>query len=401
MKSLITFLFIAFFIQVHAQVCTPNTSSLLFNGSSGNATLSGDNGLDTLTTSITIEAWIRPASWGFTSAQNTIVCKHSWSSGEQGFVLRSGGQGQLSFNFAGIDPGGNPTSWKDLMSPVNSLVLNTWQHVAGTFDGSIQRIYINGIEVATQNFTGTMVPSTAFPVTIGRLSDMNVGETRYWNGHLDEVRIWSTVRSASDILDNYNSHIDTLSPGLVSYFRMNENSGSVLYDMGSGNNDANLTAGTYSTSVPFNQTAPLPYIIPSGLLLTSTPAVSYQWNLNGTPIVNATSQSYTATQNGSYTVTVTDSIGCYNTSSPYLITWVGLENLSAYGIQWKISNRNLFIESEKFLDENIVVSDISGRKITEQKMNGKFISIPLHQISAGIYLLKVGNIRTADKIFIH
>ena len=45
-------------------------------------------------------------------------------------------------------------------------------------------------------------------------------------------------------------------------------------------------------------------------LLTSSPAASYQWNLNGSPIVGATSQTYLATEGGDYSVTTTTAAGC-------------------------------------------------------------------------------------------
>jgi len=56
-------------------------------------------------------------------------------------------------------------------------------------------------------------------------------------------------------------------------------------------------------------------------VIISVPASysSYQWNLGGSPIPGATSNSYTATISGSYTVSVTDSNGCSGTSEAMIV----------------------------------------------------------------------------------
>jgi PKD repeat protein len=48
--------------------------------------------------------------------------------------------------------------------------------------------------------------------------------------------------------------------------------------------------------------------------------ISHQWNLNGNPILNATSSTYTASSSGNYTVTETGSNGCTAVSSSILVT---------------------------------------------------------------------------------
>jgi hypothetical protein len=63
-------------------------------------------------------------------------------------------------------------------------------------------------------------------------------------------------------------------------------------------------------------TVPRPVIDTVNNVMTSTPAASYQWSRNDTPISNAKSQSYTDLTGGSYTVTITDANGCSSTSLP-------------------------------------------------------------------------------------
>jgi hypothetical protein len=209
-----------------------------------------DNGLD-ITDSITIEAWIyRTAAWSQTSAKGTIVCKHGWSGGESGYVLRAGGNGQLSFNIAG-DSLGIPVSWREVVTDTAELFLNSWSHVAGTFDGYNLRLYINGVLRKTRAFTGKIVPSS-YLTKIGRLADVSQPEKRLWHGKIDEVRIWHRALSQSEIAANMNSHIDPVSAnGLVGYWRLNDGSGTAIQDLGSGSNPGVLTNGAWSTVVPF------------------------------------------------------------------------------------------------------------------------------------------------------
>jgi len=64
---------------------------------------------------------------------------------------------------------------------------------------------------------------------------------------------------------------------------------------------------------------PKPIISAVGMLLTSTPAVAYQWSLDDVDIAGATERTYQATGNGSYRVTITDENGCQATSDPYIL----------------------------------------------------------------------------------
>jgi hypothetical protein len=73
-----------------------------------------------------------------------------------------------------------------------------------------------------------------------------------------------------------------------------------------------------------NPAAVIPTVTQAGNHLQSSPSVSYQWYVNGTILNAANSQSYTPTQNGNYTVVITDINGCKATSAIYTITDTGL-----------------------------------------------------------------------------
>ena len=168
-----------------AQPCLPNTNSLNFAAASVNFTT--DVNLAPAN-AITVEAWIRATNWALNNFDGTILCKHSWSLGEQGYVLRAGNNGQLDFSVCGKDSLGVTISWVGAASASGAMALNTWYHVAGTYDGDSVRVFINGVQQGATALPFGMIQGLAYPIKIGRLSDQAQGQTRYWAGQIDEVR---------------------------------------------------------------------------------------------------------------------------------------------------------------------------------------------------------------------
>src|SRR5690606_34749037 len=99
---------------------------------------------------ITLEAWIYPTAWRTNSWQGNIINRELPGFG--GYMLRCGANGSLSFNL------GNGTNWMEVISATNALTLNTWQHVAGTYDGTTLRIYRDGVLLTPASTAGTALP---------------------------------------------------------------------------------------------------------------------------------------------------------------------------------------------------------------------------------------------------
>jgi hypothetical protein len=72
--------------------------------------------------------------------------------------------------------------------------------------------------------------------------------------------------------------------------------------------------------ITVSPTPPDPTITIAGNVLTSSPASSYQWQINGVDITGATNQSYTISQAGFYTVIIHDVNGCINDNSIDVLT---------------------------------------------------------------------------------
>lgn len=95
--------------------------------------------------------------------------------------------------------------------------LSAWTHVAGTYDGSALRIFVNGAQVAQGVGTGPIL-NTNGVLRIGS-GDLTVSGGETWNGEIDEVRVWPFARSAAAIASTMNMRLSLL-PGEVSTWNL-------------------------------------------------------------------------------------------------------------------------------------------------------------------------------------
>jgi len=202
-------------------------------------------------TAITVEAWIYPTAWGINFWTNSIVSKDDWSAGTRGFVLRCGANGTLSFNL------GTSVGWREAVTPANTLQLNRWQHVAGTFDGTAIKVFVNGVEKSSFNFTGAINSST-FDMTIGQ-SAYHTASSRPFTGWIDEVRIWEYALPANElqqwmcrsVAPHHNYY-----PGLLGYWTFDEGQGQFAADRSFFQNTGALISDPFwkSSGAPLGDT---------------------------------------------------------------------------------------------------------------------------------------------------
>lgn len=156
------------------------------------------------------------------------------------------------------------------------------------------------------------------------------------------------------------------------------------------NNGCNATSNNVTITV---NTPTTPTISQNGNVLTSSAASSYQWYFNGAPISGATSQSYTATQNGSYTVEITDSNGCTAMSSPINITISGINKVTDeinFAIYPNPASNNFIIQPENKLSTfNVTITSITGNIVySNQNISGTLL-IDCYNWSTGVYFINV------------
>jgi hypothetical protein len=149
-----------------------------------------------LTTAMTLEAWVYP-----TASSNWAAGVMKEQPGEFVYALYVGAPSTPGGYF---NVGTSSTTERQVNGPT-ALPLNTWSHLASTYDGATSRVFVNGVQVASKAFTGTIASSTG-AVRIGGNSVW--GE--FFAGRLDEVRIYNRALSAAEITTDMNTAVGTL-----------------------------------------------------------------------------------------------------------------------------------------------------------------------------------------------
>lgn len=218
-------------------------NALSFDGVNDVVNIADHSSLD-ITNAITLEAWVYATK----------------SSGIQNVMNKSSNAVNTGYIFPRTDNGwGNVVmylhiggGWRTLSAPYPGL--NAWHHLAATYDGAMMRLYINGVEAASQAYTGAITTNNNF-VTLGN----QTGFSEFFGGRADEFRIWNVARTQAEIHAGMNRELDpSQHPGLVSYYTMNQgiasgtNTGMVhVVDQAGSNNGTMVNFGLSGTSSNF------------------------------------------------------------------------------------------------------------------------------------------------------
>tara|TARA_R110000868_G_scaffold83058_6_gene234733 strand:+ start:33626 stop:36289 length:2664 start_codon:yes stop_codon:yes gene_type:complete len=219
-----------------------------------------------LTSTFSIEAWVLQET---TVANGTVMSKgdsKAGSSDQRGYRL------SIINNFPNItwyDASGNTIV--NLTSPY-SIKNNIWYHISSTFDGASVKLYIDGLHVNEVAISNTPLGGTE-PFLIGASYDSDTPNTpkNYFNGYIDEVRLWNIALTEKQIHDMMNQEIEQngaiikgkvtqldISSGLawsnlIGYYPMNDN-------LATDKSGHNLNGVGKNINSMQTQSAPLPYV---------------------------------------------------------------------------------------------------------------------------------------------
>jgi hypothetical protein len=208
-------------------------NTLNFDGVDDYVTIADNNTLDV--TQMTIEAWVK---WNPATATDIqFVC----AKGLEQMEIHTGvTANKLRFI---------PTTGVYLDVP-NCLPVNQWTHIACVYNPSaaFAAIYINGVLTTYTNNSSapltTAIANTATAFSIGQRYD---GTYKY-KGNIDELKVWNTVRTQTQILVDMSVVATGSESGLAAYYNFdqgavgsNNTAITTLYDRSSNSNNGTLT----------------------------------------------------------------------------------------------------------------------------------------------------------------
>lgn len=220
--------------------------ALNFDGSNDYVTVPSATSLNS-TSQITVSAWIKRVGTGtrqfFVSkgSANTVATTQYWLELTSGNVL--------VFELASGSTEHKLTSGFTLTDTQN------WHHVVGTYDGTTQKIFLDGVQDATTSTWSGALNALSDDVAIGNRS---VFYDIPFNGSIDEVRIYNRALSAGEIQSLYklgqSDEVNTgasqaqgtgrLDSGLAGYWKMDDGSGGNAADASTNGNTGILNGDT-------------------------------------------------------------------------------------------------------------------------------------------------------------
>ena len=182
--------------------CFVNTHSVAFDGSGGYVSVADNASMDPAS-QISISFWMNPST--VTNGYQHIVFK-------QGPVVTSYGV-WLNGNHVYMEDNDNSVRG---MNSNAAVTAGAWHYITVTYDGTTQKLYIDGVLDNSQSIPGITLTYTNSPVKIGN-GDYN----NPFAGYVDDLRIYDRALTQSEVTDLATGGCG---PGVVSIASQNNTS---------------------------------------------------------------------------------------------------------------------------------------------------------------------------------
>jgi fibronectin type 3 domain-containing protein len=166
-----------------------NSGALTFDGFSTRVSVPSSASLN-VTNGLTVEAWVYPTvtqtSW------RAIVQKET----DAWFMHASSDAGTLFPTVGGTYAGNMAVTQASA-----AIAVNTWSHLALTYDGATLRLYVNGVLASSRAQTGALEANN---------TPMWIGSNTYnesFEGRIDDVRVYDHALSASELASDMNTPV--------------------------------------------------------------------------------------------------------------------------------------------------------------------------------------------------
>ncbi|MCP4411792.1 MAG: LamG domain-containing protein, partial [Gammaproteobacteria bacterium] len=206
-------------------------NELIFDGLNDYVDVGNGDPMNISGSELTLEAWIYATEWRAAKHEGCIINTES-SGPNNGYMIRAGANGTLNFNV------GND-GWNEINTAEGALSLNTWHHIAATFNAGVQTLYIDGVlAVTADNSASTTTVGVATTNTFIGSSQSN--DDRSFRGTIHDARIWNVARTVEEIAANKDIELSGSEEGLAGYWQLNEGIGNQVVADLTGNQDGQL-----------------------------------------------------------------------------------------------------------------------------------------------------------------
>lgn len=220
-----------------------NTHSLDLESTSSQYASAADSGSLSIVGNFTIECWVKFESLPSSGNSMVFVAKYAASNVSYAFQLFNNA-GTLQFNGITSSDGASDNNANVNWTPSTA----TWYHVAMVYDtGGNAKFYLDAVQQGT---TQTGMGASIFDGNASAIIGSLTGVGSYFDGLIDEVRIWSSARSITEISDNKSKEISGSTSGLNAYWKLNN---SYVDSTTNGNTLTASGSPVFSTDVPFTQ----------------------------------------------------------------------------------------------------------------------------------------------------
>ena len=135
---------------------------------------------------------------------------------------------------------------------VGQVLYGTWNHVALTYNQTNTTLvgFLNGVPTSSTSVSRQAPQKYGYGLFygVGMGDTTTLGSGAYFNGQIDEFRLWNVARNTNDIQANLNRPLAGNEPGLVAYWQFDECSGTVASDTTGHGNDGTLYGPTWTNS---------------------------------------------------------------------------------------------------------------------------------------------------------
>jgi len=186
----------------------------------------------------TVEVWVKPTS--ASDYEGIISYGQDNGIGSQsgfGFVFYATG-----WRFF-LKTTSNSINYADMAE--TSTPVGQWTHLAATYNGQHVKVYRNGFMIdSTDVIDNVEWAGVGSNLVVGGFT--KDGTTKYFDGNIDEVRLWNYTRSAAQIKASKELTFTGTETGLVGYWTIDEGSGTTTADLTSNANTGSISGATWA-----------------------------------------------------------------------------------------------------------------------------------------------------------